>query len=156
MQEVLVSSRCTEGQKAPACLELCGHLAGGRSVAQRSGRWRLDVDLDLGGVWRRQEGYLGSRREGCLVARSQRSVRAADHSSRACQGKIHQRVLSMTFRKTFNNGNDTVSELAIELWRLEAECVERRTGAPAFPRLSFALIGLQGWMKRRGRPPILT
>ena len=27
----------------------------------------------------------------------------------------------MTFRKAFNSGNDTVSELAIELWRLKAE-----------------------------------
>jgi hypothetical protein len=50
---------------------------------------------------------------------------------------FHQRVLSMTFRKTFNGGNDTVSELAIELWRLKAECVERRIGTPAFPGLGL-------------------
>src|SRR5262245_37701079 len=43
----------------------------------------------------------------------------------------------MTFRKTFNGGDDTVSELAIEFWRLKAECVERRIGAPAFPGLGL-------------------
>ena len=50
---------------------------------------------------------------------------------------FHQRVLSMTFWKTFNGGNDTVSELAIELWRLKAKCVERRIGTPAFPGLGL-------------------
>ena len=50
---------------------------------------------------------------------------------------FHQRVLSMTFRKTFNGGNDSVSELAIELWRLKAKRVERRIGTPAFPSLGL-------------------
>jgi hypothetical protein len=50
---------------------------------------------------------------------------------------FHQRVLSMTFRKTFNGGNDSVSELAIELWRLKAKCVERRIGTPSFPSLGL-------------------
>src|SRR5215813_6770488 len=50
---------------------------------------------------------------------------------------FHRRVLSMTFRKTFNGGNDAVSELAIELWRLKSECVERRIGTSAFPGLGL-------------------